>query len=258
MSSTLIWQERLHYRDRLRSARYAALADAEGFDEICFVLEALGLRLSGAEGTLNSYFGSFGDLSNDSDVLHSVAPEFPTLFNKFPALYKAVQAARNDCMHSGVYARHATESGIALCIGLEEALMKEQQLVRITVGDFMVRSAVVVHPWQPVAYARQLMLMHSFSFLPVYVDGWKLIPEMLMAKYLPRSGDRRKAALGRSIREAIAIDDGFLELLDARVVAPDMDVAALLRDAEVNRPTLWLVEDGHGGLAGVLSPFELM
>ncbi len=136
--------------------------------------------------------------------------------------------------------------------------MKEQQLVRITVGDFMVRSAVVVHPWQPVAYARQLMLMHSFSFLPVYVDGWKLIPEMSMAKYLPRSGDRRKAALGRSIREAIAIDDGFLELLDARVVAPDMDVAALLRDAEVNRPTLWLVEDGHGGLAGVLSPFELM
>jgi predicted transcriptional regulator len=71
-------------------------------------------------------------------------------------------------MHSGVYARHATESGIALCIGLEEALMVEQQIVRTRVDDFMVRSAVVVHPWQPVAYARQLMLMHSFSFLPVY------------------------------------------------------------------------------------------
>jgi len=165
---TLIWPERLHYRDRLRSARYAALADAEGFDEICFVVESLGLRLSGVEGSLNGYFRNVRELSTDSEILRSIAPEYPTLFARFDALYKTVQAARNDAMHSGVYARHATESGIALCIGLEEALMVEQQIVRTRVDDFMVRSAVVVHPWQPVAYARQLMLMHSFSFLPVY------------------------------------------------------------------------------------------
>ena len=35
----------MHYRDRFREARYAALADAEGFEAICFALEALGLRL---------------------------------------------------------------------------------------------------------------------------------------------------------------------------------------------------------------------
>ena len=34
--------ERLHYRDQFRAARYAALADAEGFGEICFALEARG------------------------------------------------------------------------------------------------------------------------------------------------------------------------------------------------------------------------
>ena len=35
--------ECLFYRNRLREARYAAFADAEGFGAICFALEALGL-----------------------------------------------------------------------------------------------------------------------------------------------------------------------------------------------------------------------
>ena len=40
MSETLTWPKRLHYRDGLRAARYAALADADGFEAICFALEA--------------------------------------------------------------------------------------------------------------------------------------------------------------------------------------------------------------------------
>jgi hypothetical protein len=79
-----------------------------------------------------------------------------------------------------------------------------------------------------------------------------------MAKHLPRGGEQRKVALGRSIKEAAALGAGSLELLDAHVLTPECDVADLLQGADVNRPTLWLVEDGHGGLAGVLSPFELM
>jgi hypothetical protein len=38
--------ERLHYRDRLREARYVALADAEGFQQMCFAIEALGKHLN--------------------------------------------------------------------------------------------------------------------------------------------------------------------------------------------------------------------
>jgi len=258
MARELIWDERVHYRDRLRSARYAALADAEAFDEICFVVESLGLRLRSAEKSMNGYFNQVKDLSTRSDVFHSIAPDHPALFARFDALYKTVQSARNDAMHSGVYARHATASGIALCIGLEEALMAEEENVRTRVDDFMVRSPVIVHTWQPVAYARQLMLMHSFSFLPVYLDGWKLIPETSMAKYLPRGGEPRRVALGRSIQEAAGLDAGKLELIPADVVAPERNVVEMLQGADVNRPTLWLVEDGHGGLAGVLSPFEVM
>jgi CBS domain-containing protein len=78
-------------------------------------------------------------------------------------------------MHTGVYARHATNAAIELCIGLEEALMVEQQIPREVVADFMVKAPVIVEPWQPVAHARQLMLMHSFSFLPVFLGAWKLV-----------------------------------------------------------------------------------
>ena len=47
---SLTWDERLHHRDQLRDARYAALADAEGFPIICFALEALGVRLLRCKG----------------------------------------------------------------------------------------------------------------------------------------------------------------------------------------------------------------
>ena len=139
---TLSWQERLHYRDRLRAARYSALADSEGFSEICFAIEALGLRLKGEEAALGPYVKVIKPLAADSVILSSLTERFPTLFTRFDALYETVRRARNDVMHTGVYARHATTAAIELCIGLEEALMKEQQLGRESVADYMVKSPV--------------------------------------------------------------------------------------------------------------------
>jgi hypothetical protein len=254
---TLQWEERLHYRDRLRASRYAALADAEAFSEICFAVEAIGLRLDGKEATMNHYFHRIRALAEDSAVFSEMPHRFPQLFSRFDALYKTVQIARNDAMHAGIYARHVTTAAIELCIGLEEALMKEQQLVRTKVKDYMVRSPIIVHPWQPVAYARQLMLMHSFTFLPVKIGDWKLVPEVSMAKFLRRHEDR-KFALGRSIQDAASLENNALDLLTAHVVGPEDEVSDLLSGAPANQPTLWLVDDGHAGLAGVLSPFELM
>ncbi|MWL88596.1 CBS domain-containing protein [Cupriavidus sp. SW-Y-13] len=260
MGPTLSWLERCHYRDRLRGARYSALADAEGFGEVCFALEAIGMRLLRQEGQLGSYIRELYELAKDSDVLHHVATEFPVLFASFSALYRTVQNARNDAMHSGVYARHATEAAIALCIALEEALMKEQDFKRVTVGDFMVRSPVAVQPWQPVAYARQLMLTHSFSFLPVKIDhDWLLLPEVSVAKFLHRK-EKRKELLAKEIREVGGLKESGaeLELVRACLVSEASEVDTLLAEADASVQTLWLVDDGHGGLAGVLSPFELM
>lgn len=195
------------------------------------------------------------NLSTESVVLNDLSNDFPTSFTRFEALYATVKSARNDAMHTGVYARHATLAAIELAIGLEEALMKEQEVPRRKVVDFMVKSPVSVELWQPVAHARQLMLMHSFSFLPIYQETWKLLSEISMVKYL-NSGKKWKDLLGTRIEDAVR--DG-LKLIDAKVVGWDDDVANVLATVDVpNSQTLWLVEERPGVLAGVLSPFELM
>lgn len=251
---TLTWDERLYYRDRFRAARYSALADAEGFGDICFVIEALGLRLCGEEAAMGSYLKRIRPIATDSTVLSSLAAEFPDLFTRFEALYATVKNARNDAMHTGVYARHATTAAIELCIGLEEALMTEQ-IRRESVADFMVKGPVTVEPWQPVAHARQLMLMHSFSYLPVYIEKWLLVPEISMARYLHRSPNR-KCLLATPIHEAA---NNGLDLVPATVVSPTTQVSDLLKIKAPNEgPMLWLVQDDRNHLCGLLSPFELM
>lgn len=252
---TLSWDERLYHRDQLRAARYSALADAEGFHSVCFALEALGLRLLGTKAELGQYEPKLRELSQESVVFAEMSQTYAGIFSKFEPLFDLVRSARNDAMHTGVYARHATVAAIELCIGLEEALMKEQQLTRTLVEDFMVKSPITVESWQPVALARQLMLMHSFSFLPVFIGTWKLLPEGAMARYM-RSDKKWKDLLSATIEHAAA---NGLELVEATVVGLKQDVRALLAgDHENDAPRLWLVQDEHENLCGVLSPFELM
>lgn len=251
--------ECVHYRDQFRAARYAALADAEGFGAICFALEALGLRLLGKQATLERYKARIGGYASQSPVLSCLATTTPSRFKSFEALYRTVQTARNDSMHIGAYARHATEAAIELCIGLEEALMAE---VERTVGNVMVASPVTVAHWQLVAHARQLMLMHSFSFLPVRLDtSWWLISELGLAKFLSANGETKKARLGLSIQEAKAADMAMIELSDDDLLRATMTIEDVLRKSQVkDGPMLWLVVDEKhpDHLAGVLSPFELM
>jgi CBS domain-containing protein len=251
--------ERVHYRDRFREARYAALADAEGFGAICFALEALGLRLLGKQAVLEQYKPKIAACAANSPVLTELPERFPSRFKSFEALYRTVQTARNDAMHIGAYARHATEAAIELSIGLEEALMANFEK---TVKDVMVTSPMTVQPWQPVAHARQLMLMHSFSFLPVRIGkSWWLVSEIGLAKFLGVIGDTKKARLAQTVQEAKAGGMELVKLRDVDLLQEAMTIAAVLERAKVQKgPTLWLVvDDKHADhLAGVLSPFELM
>jgi hypothetical protein len=253
--------ERRHYRDELRSGRYAALADAEGFEQICFSLEALGLRLLGLQGDLGQYEDRIAFYARLSPILTELAKTHPSGFKSFEALYATVRKARNDNMHLGAYARHATVAAIELCIGLEDALMAD---VKPTVGYVMVKSPITVEPWQPVAHARQLMLMHSFSFLPVrHRQAWHLLSELALAQFLNASQTARRTRLGLTIEEA-ADHAPSLELVPVahdRLLAAQTTISEVLQGAKaIGGPTLWLVvEDGREDrLAGVLSPFELM
>ncbi|MES2978021.1 MAG: hypothetical protein V4731_06335 [Pseudomonadota bacterium] len=249
----------MHYRNQLRTARYAALADAESFSEICFALEALGLRLLGEQATLERYKNRIAQYALQSPVLNELAINKQSRFKPFAALYRTVQTARNDAMHIGAYARHATDAAIELCIGLEEALMKD---VERTVGNLMVASPVTVTNWQIVAHARQLMLMHSFSFLPVRLDeAWWLIAEIGLAKFLSVNHGQKKIRLGMTIQEANLAGMEMIKVDDQDLLRSHMSIAEVLNVFDFEHgQMLWLViDDDHlETLAGVLSPFELM
>jgi CBS-domain-containing membrane protein len=173
---------------------------------------------------------------------------------RFDALYTALREARNDSAHTGAYARNVADDAVMLCMVLEEALMSK----RLTVGDFMVSTPVCVQYWQTLAYARQLMLSHSFSYLPMWDDkkmSWWLLSDMAMARYLRPtwpSDDKKK----QSIQEAEA--KGLI-LQETKTVKTTVLVADLLQN---ETPLgLWLVaNDAYPAhhLVGVLSPFELM
>jgi len=258
-NSELEARERIFFRDRLREARYMALADAEGFGAICFALESLGLRVHGKQEALGKYMDPIAGYAEKSLVLTDLAVLEPSQFKPFAALYGIVLAARNDAMHTGAYARHATQAAIELCIGLEEALMAD---VPRTVGNLMVSAPITVEPWQTVAHARQLMLMHSFSFLPVRLGAtWCLVSELGLAKHLSGSNNERKIRLCQSIETAKANGMEVIPIQDTALLTTDMQIEDVLRRSPVQvGPMLWLVVDSRRPehLAGVLSPFELM
>ncbi len=136
-------------------------------------------------------------------------------------------------MHIGAYARHATEAAIHLCIGLEEALMVE---VKRTVGNVMVASPVTVANWQPVAHARQLMLMHSFSFLPVRLgNSWWLISELGLAKFLSVPTKDKALRLGMTIDAAKTAGMEALRVGNAQLLIATMTIEDVLQKAKVGK-----------------------
>lgn len=253
----LLPAETLALRDALRAARYAALADAEGFTQVCFAVEALGMRLLQKEGVLSDYLPQIKALANHTPIFSQLPNEFPALFTRFEALYETVRRARNDVMHTGSYARHASTAAVELSIGLEDALMNASS-AKLTVADYMVKTPISLESWHPVAHARQLMLMHSFSFLPVFHDNqWRLLSELAVVAYLHgQNRSQKEIRLAKSISNAA--NDG-LKLLAATTVKHSDHVSQLISSSSVHpTPTLWLVTTDGDRLEGVLSPFELM
>lgn len=260
--------ERLYYRDRIREARYNALADAEGFDSVCFALEALGLRLKQKQADMGRYSPELRKLSRRSTALEDFSSTWPGLFSSFDALYHAVSAARNDAMHTGVYARSVTQKAMELCIGLEEALMADVGKHGV-VADYMVKSPITAQPWQPVAHARQLMLLHSISYLPIKIGSeWSVLSETAVLRYLGIVGrvhdgqesHARKERLGTLIKDAVP----QLQLTPAALLPVTAPLEKVMADLPTENSTrIWLVLDDiedpeKRNLLGVFTPFDLL
>ncbi|MCX4171844.1 MULTISPECIES: hypothetical protein [Paraburkholderia] len=258
-SLTLIPAERVHYRDLLRDARYEALADAEGFESVCFAVERLGMHLYGKMAALGTYQTALRNLAGQSAIFTGLPELFPQLFMPFETLFYAVRQARNDAMHTGVYARNITSKAVELCLILEDALMANGRTGdEEIVSHYMVRSPIVVEGWQPVAHARQLMLTHSVSYLPWWTNNqWMLLSETGLLRYL-RSARTRD---DRASFPARLLQDANLELTPSVTVSPDKKVDELLEMLPADNTTkLWLVLDSMHPerLLGVFTPFDLL
>ena len=182
----------------------------------------------------------------------------------FEKLYDFVRQARNDAMHEGAAARHATTHAIELSIVLENALMNGYDKV----GDFMVRNPVCAALWQPLSFIRQTMLVTSFSYLPVKAGTetkpvWQLVSDKAAARYL------RLRTIGVPLRDLLvqpleqAIKGG-IKLLTARTCNATDPVNTVLEkwDALSDRESdgqMVLVTRGNSvELLGILMPYDLL
>jgi hypothetical protein len=240
-------EERRFFRDQLRQARSVAQLDAEGFQPIVIALERMGnMKLPKARG-----FGDYrpvllaiveksasGSLRN-GDPRFGMAPD---------ALYTVVKDGRNDALHQGAYARHLVKHCTELALMIEEGLMAEERRV----SDFMVSDTVCAEAWQPIALARQQMLINSFSALPIRISGeWRLITDYGIASYLAAAEDRRQA-LGARIQTMV--DSKELKLERPAVLPPDSSIRDAVQRSGGN-PVL--VVDGER-LLGIATPFDLL
>lgn len=253
---TLVWPEHQYYRDQLRQARYAALADSEGFLDICFAIEELGVRLTGKQSAMSDYEGKIGRLvpAKKRKSQQTLALDF----SAFSALYQIVRTARNDAMHTGSYARHITGKAIELCLLLEDSIMANKFNMSASLLDYMVREPISVDSSQPLAKARNLMLTHSFSNLPVrFGADWLMLTDSNLSRFLALTAGDRGELLGKSLAKS---KESGLVLSPAKVFnAKDNPKISEIFSAQFDSsmPNLCLIVDGEQ-LRGVISPFELM
>ena len=218
---------------------------------MCFSIEALGKRLNPNAQGLGGCKDKLKALANESGLL-GLDGEVEGSGKRFDAMFNALRDARNDIAHTGAYARHVAAEAVQICFVLEKALMSE----RVTVQDFMVTTPVVIQYWQSIGFARQLMILNSFSYLPIWhQEKWWLLSDIAVAKYL-----RSKSPAGKdAMRRVGDISEEFNLLQETYPVKATVLISSLLEGA--TQPGLWLVvRDGYPKceLAGVLSPSELM
>jgi CBS domain-containing protein len=259
----------LFFRNQLRAARAATLADAEGYQQVLFALERLGMFLTRTAKWLGHYRACIERLASVSPLAEDIPKAYPEWHTGFGVLYNEVCQARNDAFHQGAIARVLAGHAVLLALVLEDALMAEAS----TVSDFMVHNPLVALPSQPVSFARQQMLANSYTYLPIRMDGrWCLVSETALVICLRRESEpdtkaknsktgvkNRNDRLAMQLREAAR--EGLLDLPKAKTIAPNAPVSCAVSQL-TERPLLVVTkgrpENGGGELVGILTAFDLL
>jgi len=242
----------VYFRNQFREARATALRDAEGFQEILFVLERFGVYLSGKVRNLGKYKTPISKVASESPLAEYVPTRHESWHLRFSDLYELVREARNDALHQGAFARHLTNNAIQLALVLEDALMNDST----STADYMVREPVCASIWQPLSFIRQQMLVNSFTYLPVLpTEGstnWLFVADFHIAEYL-RKGDR-KDRLAKTLKEAV---DDQLSLEQASTCYPSTPISDVLEISK-GKPVIVVEEEHPKRLLGIVTPFDLL
>lgn len=242
----------MYFRDQFREARATALRDAEGFQEILFVLERFGAYLTRKIGTLATYKKSIKEAALISPLADCIPTHCQSSHVPFSRLYELVSNGRNDALHRGAVARHLTGNAVQLALVLEDALMSNQNMA----GDYMVRGAVRAFFWQPLSFIRQTMLAKSFTYLPVWRSpDWLLVSDYHVARYLREGREGcRKAKLAMTLEEA---GKKCLHLEKASTCFADCPIDKVL-EMSGGKPVLVVEEEQAERLLGIVTPFDLL
>lgn len=246
----------LYFRDQLRDARATVLKDAEAFEEVVFVLERIGVYVTGRIENLAYYAESLEQEASKSPLADSIPSALPDWHAPFSTLYALVRWARNDALHEGAYARHLTAHAVELSVILEDALMADAFSAR----DFMVKDPVCAQLWQPMSSVRRSMLVNSFSFLPVAVGAsespqWWLLSDFSLAVYLrdAQGSNELNRRLAQKLGEVV--NKGLLNLTEAPECGPEDAVTTVLERSQ-GRPVLVLGPQRE--LRGIVTPFDVL
>ncbi len=251
---TLDPPERLFHLRVFRQARVGLLDDAEAYLPVFVCLENLGRRLYEGDKTSPSFVKDL--VSPLASFLAPSAYEVLVVNdrkNHVESMLKRLARARNDAVHSGAYARHLGVGCLDVSLIAEEALSQNMN----TVSDFMVSSVVVAESWQPLSFARQIMLKNSFTWLPIFFgEKWQFLSAEDILKALgPSKGEDRAKILNTPIGELAQDNKIKLSLAtQIQIKAPADDARAILSDKA--EPLLVIDEANH--LVGIVMAFDLL
>lgn len=234
----------LEFAGRLRTARSAALADAEGYLAVVQAVEELGNFLAcKSDRALGQLGGVLG---------HLVKKASPEQHAEFGSLLDALREGRNDAVHVGARARRMARQAVDVAIALEEALM--EMAGEPKVEHYMVKDVTRAEGWHTVAMARRSMMAHQFSALPVYLDGvWRVLRDRDVAAFWRGRGSKERdkrvdeAFKGGDLRPALVVGRCDSLVVAARKFKDDPGGAMLA-----------VVCDEDHQLVGIVTPFDLL
>jgi hypothetical protein len=244
----------IFFRDRLKQGRAKAFEDAEGFQEIIFTIEKLGVYLSKEiKGGLAGYCDYIKHLAEKSP-LYQIQEGLPANFRE---IFQLVREARNEAFHQGAFARHLSNNAVQLALILEDALMNNENYV----DAFMVKEIVYAQTWQPISFIREQMLRNSYTYLPIHTydenkKEWTLISDYQIACYLrPGNDGNRKDRLKKTLEETISEN---LITPEPATTRPSGTSVGEANKCSKGKPVLITVKDNPKNLMGIVMPFDLL